>query len=99
MDTQHLEEALAQHQGRQGQVIGCFAAASNVTGTLVDDVKVTQLLHRYGALAFWDYATAGEWTSHVLCSIFCFFLLVTQYFHINKKVLFRIVKSKESTFI
>lgn len=67
MDTQHLEEALAQHRGGRGQVIGCFAAASNVTGTVVDDVKVTQLLHRYGALAFWDYATAGEWGGHVLC--------------------------------
>lgn len=61
MDTQHLEEALAQHRGGRGQVIGCFAAASNVTGTVVDDVKVTQLLHRYGALAFWDYATAAPY--------------------------------------
>lgn len=60
MDTQHLEEVLAQHRGGRSQVIGCFSAASNVTGTVVDDVKVTQLLHRYGALAFWDYATAGE---------------------------------------
>ena len=60
MDLQHLEETLTQHRGGSGQVIGCFAAASNVTGAMVDDVTVTQLLHRYSALAFWDYATAGE---------------------------------------
>lgn len=85
MDTQHLEEALVQHQGRQGQVIGCFAAASNVTGTLVDDVKVTQLLHRYGALAFWDYATAGEWTGHVLCSMFPYFYKLPCIFILQQK--------------
>ncbi|XP_045105735.1 uncharacterized protein LOC123501165 isoform X2 [Portunus trituberculatus] len=61
LDMQHLEETLAQHQGGSRQVIGCFTAASNVTGTVLDDVTVTQLLHRYGALAFWDYATAAPY--------------------------------------
>ena len=42
------------------QLIGCFSAASNVTGILTDTNGVTACLHRYDALAFWDYATAGN---------------------------------------
>ena len=41
------------------QMIGCFSAASNITGILTDTNKVSACLHRYGALAVWDYATAG----------------------------------------
>ena len=41
-------------------MIGCFSAASNVTGILTDTNAVTACLHRNGALAFWDYATAGK---------------------------------------
>ena len=39
--------------------IGCFTAASNITGTLVDTNSVSILLHKYGSLSFWDYATAA----------------------------------------
>ncbi len=39
--------------------IGCFTAASNITGCLTDTNIITILLHKYGALAFWDYATAA----------------------------------------
>ena len=39
--------------------IGSFSAASNVTGVLTDTNKISALLHRYNALAFWDYASAG----------------------------------------
>lgn len=42
-------------------VIGAFAAASNVTGVLTDVDAVTALLHEHGALAVWDYATAGPY--------------------------------------
>ena len=42
------------------QLIGCFSVASNVTGILTDTNAVTACLHRYDALAFWDYATAGN---------------------------------------
>lgn len=48
------------HQGTGRQLIGCFSAASNITGILADDVATTLLLHQYGALAFWDYAAAGD---------------------------------------
>lgn len=39
--------------------IGCFTAASNVTGTLIDTNSIAILLHKYGSLSFWDYATAA----------------------------------------
>jgi len=42
------------------QVVGCFSAASNITGILADDIATTLILHQYGALAFWDYASAGN---------------------------------------
>ena len=63
LDLQDLEEQLAAHQASQAsgrQLIGCFSAASNITGIVTDDVATTLLLHQYNALAFWDYATAGR---------------------------------------
>jgi selenocysteine lyase/cysteine desulfurase len=36
-----------------------MSAASNVTGIVTDTVAVSELVHKYGALAVWDYATAG----------------------------------------
>jgi len=42
-------------------VIGSFSAASNVSGILTDTRKVTEILHKYGAFSFWDYATAGPY--------------------------------------
>lgn len=50
-------------------MIGCFSAASNVTGILTDTNAVTASLHRHGALAFWDYATAGNYLWKMLCAI------------------------------
>ena len=43
--------------------IGTFAAASNITGALAPVDTVTALLHRHGALSFWDYATAAPYCS------------------------------------
>jgi len=40
---------------------GSFCAASNVSGIITQTEKVTALLKRYGALAFWDYAAAGPY--------------------------------------
>ncbi|XP_063605849.1 uncharacterized protein LOC134780859 [Penaeus indicus] len=61
VDLTHLEEVLKQHQSAQCRLVGCFTAASNITGAVVDDVEITMLLHKYGALAFWDYATAAPY--------------------------------------
>lgn len=42
-------------------MIGCFSAASNITGILADVDTITVMLHKHGALAFWDYATAAPY--------------------------------------
>ena len=47
IDLDNLEDMLQEYQdNHSGQLIGCFSAASNITGTIVDDVKITKLLHR-----------------------------------------------------
>ncbi|PNF15326.1 hypothetical protein B7P43_G00938 [Cryptotermes secundus] len=61
LDLDDLESQLQLHQGTGRQLIGCFSAASNITGILADDVATTLLLHQYGALAFWDYAAAAPY--------------------------------------
>ena len=42
------------------QLIGALNAASNITGVLTSTDSFSAVLHKYGALAFWDYATAGK---------------------------------------
>ena len=61
LDMKHLKWILERHKDRPSLKIGSFCAASNLTGTVVDDVAVTELLHRYGALSFWDYATGASY--------------------------------------
>jgi selenocysteine lyase/cysteine desulfurase len=58
IDLEHLERELCVYRYRPLR-IGSFSAASNVTGRLADADAVSRLLHRYGALACWDYAAAG----------------------------------------
>jgi selenocysteine lyase/cysteine desulfurase len=41
--------------------IGSFSAASNVTGIRSDTAGISALLHRHGALAFWDFAAAAPY--------------------------------------
>jgi selenocysteine lyase/cysteine desulfurase/tRNA(Ile)-lysidine synthase TilS/MesJ len=55
-----LEEKLKFYQSRPCK-IGTFVAASNITGVRTDIIRVTSLLHQYGALAFFDYATLGPY--------------------------------------
>jgi selenocysteine lyase/cysteine desulfurase len=59
-DLDHLADELERHAARTLK-IGSFSAASNVTGILTDVDAVSILLHRHGALAFWDYAAAGPY--------------------------------------
>jgi selenocysteine lyase/cysteine desulfurase len=58
LDT--LERALRDHQDRPLR-IGSFSAASNVTGIGSKTAAIAALLHRYGALSFWDFAAAGPY--------------------------------------
>jgi selenocysteine lyase/cysteine desulfurase/CRP-like cAMP-binding protein len=60
LDLAHLERELELHADRPLR-IGSFSAASNVTGILTDVDAVAALLHRHGALSFWDYAAAGPY--------------------------------------
>ena len=61
VDVHKLEDELRRHADRPFK-IGSFSAASNVSGIVSDVRAVTVLLHRYGALSFWDYAAAGPYT-------------------------------------
>jgi selenocysteine lyase/cysteine desulfurase len=60
IDIAHLEHEVRRHADRSPK-IGSFSAASNVTGIITDVEGVSAVLRRYGALSFWDYATAGPY--------------------------------------
>jgi selenocysteine lyase/cysteine desulfurase len=60
IDLARLEEELERYAARPLK-IGSFSAASNVTGILSDTAAVSALLHRHGALSFWDFAAAGPY--------------------------------------
>jgi selenocysteine lyase/cysteine desulfurase len=60
VDLEHLERELTRHEQRPLK-IGSFSAASNVTGIESDTRAIAGLLHRHGALSFWDYAAAGPY--------------------------------------
>ena len=60
IDLGQLTEELGRHAGRPLR-IGSFSAASNVTGIVSDTRAIATLLHRHGALSFWDFAAAGPY--------------------------------------
>jgi len=61
VDLAHLEELLQdpKYQGRLR--IGSFSAASNVTGIRTDVKAVSSLLHKYGAIACFDFAACAPY--------------------------------------
>ena len=60
IDLAQLEQELVRYRDRPLR-IGSFSAASNVTGIASDVEVIAELLHRHGALSFWDYAAAGPY--------------------------------------
>jgi len=60
IDSDLLERELLKYAGRP-LLIGSFSAASNVTGIVSDTHGISALLHRHGALSFWDYAAAAPY--------------------------------------
>ena len=60
IDQDHLERELRRHANRPLK-IGSFSAASNVTGIMSDTAGIASLLHRHGALSFWDFAAAAPY--------------------------------------
>ncbi|EDQ86340.1 uncharacterized protein MONBRDRAFT_33813 [Monosiga brevicollis MX1] len=61
VDLADLQAQLTTHARSEQLLIGAFSAASNVTGVLAPVDDITALLHEHGALAVWDYATAGPY--------------------------------------
>src|SRR6266542_2383473 len=62
VDVERLEAELQRHAERPLR-IGSFSAASNVTGIVTDTRRIAALLHRHGALSFWDYAAAAPYVA------------------------------------
>jgi selenocysteine lyase/cysteine desulfurase len=60
IDLEELEARLVEYADRPLK-IGSFSAASNVTGITTPVREVSVLLHRHGALAFWDFAAAAPY--------------------------------------
>ncbi|MEM1416247.1 MAG: aminotransferase class V-fold PLP-dependent enzyme [Myxococcota bacterium] len=60
IDLGALEAALVAHADRPLKM-GSFSAASNVTGIGSKTGEIAVLLHRHGALSFWDFAAAGPY--------------------------------------
>ena len=63
IDLEHLEELLQapEYQGRLR--IGSFSAASNVTGIRSNVREITSLLHKYDAIACFDYAACAPYVT------------------------------------
>ncbi|XP_015123427.1 uncharacterized protein LOC107045619 [Diachasma alloeum] len=59
LDLNDLEKKLQEARSFEGIMVGCFSAASCITGVLADDVATTLMLHQYGALSVWDYTSAA----------------------------------------
>jgi hypothetical protein len=60
IDLEALDHELHSHADRPVK-IGSFSAASNVTGILSDTRAISTMLHRHGALSFWDVAAAAPY--------------------------------------
>ncbi|GAA1816408.1 aminotransferase class V-fold PLP-dependent enzyme [Planosporangium flavigriseum] len=60
IDIARLEAELIRYADRPLK-IGSFSAASNVTGIVTDTHAISAVLHRHGALSFWDFAAAAPY--------------------------------------
>lgn len=61
LDQAFLEEQLEHYSKLNKRIICSLNAASNITGILTDVDAVSALVHSYGGLIFWDYATAAPY--------------------------------------
>ena len=60
VDLDHLDAELTRFADRSLK-IGSFSAASNVTGIISNTCAIADVLHRHGALSFWDFAAAAPY--------------------------------------
>ena len=61
IDLNHLEELLQKPEFQSRMRIGSFSAASNVTGIKTPVHDIARLLHKYNALACFDYAASAPY--------------------------------------
>jgi selenocysteine lyase/cysteine desulfurase len=61
IDLVHLEQLLQQPNYQNRKRIGSFSAASNVTGLVSPVHEIAALLHKYDALALFDYAASAPY--------------------------------------
>jgi selenocysteine lyase/cysteine desulfurase len=59
-------EAKLQKHAEAPLIVGSFSAGSNVTGIVPNQAAISHLLHSYGAISAWDYASAAS-----CCRISC----------------------------
>ena len=60
VDLNHLEDVLATNRHRS-TLIGSFSAGSNVSGVCSNVPALATLLHKYGAIACFDYACVAPY--------------------------------------
>ncbi len=68
LDVDDLASKLARPQWRGRRLIGAFSAASNVSGVKTPVQEVARLLHRAGALAFFDFAASAPYERIDVCA-------------------------------
>jgi selenocysteine lyase/cysteine desulfurase len=61
LSTADLEQKLSDPRFSGRRKIGSFSAASNVSGIRTDVAGVARVLHRHGALAFFDYSASAPY--------------------------------------
>lgn len=60
-NLEQLEQELQKPQYKDRLKIGSFSAASNVTGIKSPTREIARILHKYGALALFDYAASAPY--------------------------------------
>lgn len=66
-DLDELDAALADPRWEGRRLIGSFSAASNVTGVVAPVHEIARVLHKHGALAFFDFAASGPYVPIDMC--------------------------------
>lgn len=61
IDFEALDRLLSMPEYNACLKVGTFSAASNVTGKISDVDRIAAILHKHGALAFFDYATGASY--------------------------------------